>query len=108
MLISRSSQQYIEAMGEIEEARCTSRQQADEILARTEPDQSIRQFLLTNLHRPASADHWTFRIPVQLIKKNLAQIGDFPYDDPQGLLADARPTSEWDGPTLFVKGAKSK
>jgi tRNA G26 N,N-dimethylase Trm1 len=102
------NQQYIEAMIEIEDSKCDSRQQADEILKKVEPELSIRQFLLTNLHRPASADHWTFRIPVKMIKKNLADIGEFPFDDEKGLQSDARDTSKWEGKTMFIKGAKSK
>lgn len=66
-------------------------------LARQDP--SIRQFLLTNLHRASSDEPWTFRVPVDTIKRHLAQIGDFPYD------VGSR---TWDGRTLFVKGAKSK
>lgn len=60
---------------------------------------SIRQFLLTNLHKSDSSDSWSFRIPVSLIKKYMSQIGDFPYD------ASDR---TWDGKTLFIKGTKSK
>jgi hypothetical protein len=95
-------------MTAIENSSCSSRQQADDILKDTESELSIRQFLLTNLHRAPSSDHWTFRIPVKMIKSNLEQIGDFPYDDEQGLQKDGRETSKWDGKTLFIKGAKSK
>jgi pimeloyl-ACP methyl ester carboxylesterase len=102
------SQRYIDGMLEIEEAKCSSRQQADDILQTIEPDLGIRQFLLTNLQKLPSAQHWTFRIPIRLIKKNIEQIGDFPYDDENGLLEDGREMSRWEGKTLFVKGAKSK
>lgn len=96
-------------MIEIEDSNCTSRQQADEILKKTEPELSIRQFLLTNLHRPPSTDHWTFRIPIKMIKKNLDHIGDFPYDDEEGLQKkEGREISKWEGKTLFIKGAKSR
>jgi hypothetical protein len=101
-------QQYLDGMLEIEDAKCTSRQQADEILEKIEPDLGVRQFLLTNLHRSPSAQHWTFRIPVGLIKRNMKQIGDFPYDDEAGLQKDGKEKSKWEGETLFVKGAKSK
>lgn len=95
-------------MIKIEEARCTSRRQADAILKEIEPDLGIRHFLLTNLHKLPSSKDWTFRIPIHLIKKNIEQIGDFPYDDEKGLLKDGREISVWNGKTLFVKGAKSK
>lgn len=106
--LSKEFAQYTDGMLKIEEAKCSSRQQADEILNKIEPELSIRQFLLTNLHRPLDANHWTFRIPVGMIKKNLNQIGDFPYDDEGGLQKDGRETSKWEGKTLFVKGSKSK
>lgn len=96
-------------MIEVEDAQCESRQKADEILQKVEPELTIRQFLLTNMHRsPPSAPHWTFRIPVKMIDSCLEQIGDFPYDDEQGLQEDGRETRKWEGQTLFVKGAKSK
>lgn len=95
-------------MLDIDAAQCTSRHQADEILSKVEPELSIRQFLLTNLHRPSPSQHWTFRIPVKMINEDLEQIGDFPYDDEKGLMKDDRQVRSWDGKTLFVKGAKSK
>lgn len=79
-------------------------------------DLGIRQFLLTNLHRPDSSRPWTFRIPIHLIKEHLSQIGDFPYDAPgvdvpaeaADSAAPSRQTRTWQGKTLFIKGEKSK
>lgn len=70
----------------------------------------VRQFLLTNLQRaPPDAKHLSFRIPLAFIKKNLSQIGDFPYDPP-GIETASTGAQErkWEGKTLFIKGAKSK
>lgn len=106
-----SSKRYVDAMVEIEDSLCKSRAAADEILARTEPDVGIRQFILTNLQRDASADYWTFRIPIKTIRDNLSSIGDFPYNDPNKLMPHEdkdRLTREWAGRTLFVKGKQSK
>lgn len=103
--LSKEFEQYIESMIEIEDAQVTSRAQADEMLQKVEGDLGIRQFLLTNLHRPSGQDHWTFRIPVKTIKKYLSQIGDFPYDPPSSTEAGAR---SWQGKTYFIKGAKSR
>lgn len=91
----------------IEAAKCTTRAEADKILAETEPDLGVRQFLLTNLTRDPGAQHWSWRIPVRTIKKHIASIGDFPFDAPS-LESTGRPQRTWNGETLFVKGTKSK
>ncbi|PWN38188.1 alpha/beta-hydrolase, partial [Meira miltonrushii] len=123
--LSKEFAQYVKKMCEIEEKQCSSRQEADKVLEEVEPELGTRQFLLTNLTRAPGSDHWTFRIPIKTIGGILEQqIGDFPYDDEQGLMLKAdealaerlgtqftpkeRPTSRFDGETLFVKGAKSK
>lgn len=62
-------------------------------------DLGIRQFLLTNLHRPKSDGPWQFRIPIAYIKDHFTQIGDFPFESSE---------RQWDGRMLFVKGEKSK
>ncbi|CAO1636514.1 unnamed protein product [Sympodiomycopsis kandeliae] len=97
--LSKEFAQYIDSMVEIQEEGVTSRSQADEILQKVEPELSIRQFLLTNLHRPVSDEPWRFRIPVVTIKKHLSQIGDFPFESKD---------RTWQGKTLFVKGENSK
>lgn len=108
--LSNEFAQYVDAMVKFEESKSTSRQDADAILQQIEPDVGVRQFLLTNLTRAPGSDYWTFRIPIRTIRDNLHQIGDFPYDDQEGLMKheQGRPTARWDGKTLFVKGAKSK
>lgn len=124
--LSKEFAQYVQKMCEIEEKQCSSRQEADKVLEEVEPELGIRQFLLTNLTRAPGSDHWTFRIPIKTIGGILEeQIGDFPYEDEQGLMRKAdealaerlgkqftstkqRPTSRWDGETLFIKGANSK
>lgn len=40
-----------------------------------------------------------FSIPLEYIKKGIAGLGDFPYSPGE---------THWDGPTLFVRGEKSK
>ncbi|TKY87227.1 hypothetical protein EX895_003904 [Sporisorium graminicola] len=113
--LSPEFERYIDAMIEIRDKPCRSRHEADTLLQATEPDLGVRQFLLTNLTRnPPSAETWSWRIPVDLIRKNIAQIGDFPYNPP-GASADEvtpghenSPERKWDGQTLFIKGNKSK
>jgi pimeloyl-ACP methyl ester carboxylesterase len=112
--LSPEFERYIDAMVQIRDKPCRSRSEADEILQQTEPDLGVRQFLLTNLTRnPPGAETWSWRIPVDLIRNNIAQIGDFPYNPP-GASADSikgsesAPQRSWDGETLFIKGNKSK
>jgi hypothetical protein len=61
-----------------------------------------RAFLLTNL-LPAVHDHHhhplKFRVPIDIIGDAIPDIGGFPYEPGQ---------QAWDGPTLFVKGTRSK
>jgi pimeloyl-ACP methyl ester carboxylesterase len=115
---------YVHAMREIEEHRPPVRSQADAdaILQKYEPDLAIRQFLLTNLvrtqvhghgHGQASRSHeqqshgteketqmrLRFRIPVATLAKNLSNMADFPFKDPQA--------HQYKGPTLVVRGTKS-
>lgn len=113
--LSPEFERYIDAMVEIRDKPCRSRNEADTILQATEPDLGVRQFLLTNLTRsPPGAETWSWRIPVDLIRKNIAQIGDFPYNPPQASAEelaggdDSAPERMWEGETLFIKGTKSK
>ncbi|CAO1624737.1 unnamed protein product [Parajaminaea phylloscopi] len=97
--LSPEFESYVRAMLEINKRQFDTRKEAEELLAETEPDLGIRQFLLTNLRKAEAGSPWLFRIPVETISEHLSQIGDFPY----------KPTERtWDGRTLFVKGAKSK
>ncbi|SPC67090.1 related to alpha/beta hydrolase [Ustilago sp. UG-2017b] len=112
--LSPEFERYIDAMVAIRDKPCRSRTEADAILAETEPDLGVRQFLLTNLTRPSNTENWTWRIPIDLIRNNIAQIGDFPYKPPdaqpdelEGAKPDAQERS-WAGETLFIKGSKSK
>lgn len=113
--LSPEFERYIDAMVEIRDKPCRSRHEADTLLQATESDLGVRQFLLTNLMRnPPSAATWSWRIPVDLIRKNIAQIGDFPYNPPNATSDEVTPGHEssperkWDGETLFIKGTKSK
>ncbi|KDN53358.1 alpha/beta-hydrolase [Tilletiaria anomala UBC 951] len=109
--ISPAFEHYIEAMIAIRDAGLETRNEADKMLQEIEKDMGVRQFLLTNLSRPPSpnARTWTFRIPLDNIRKNISQIGDFPYD-PVGAEGNdgQRPERKWEGKALFVKGSASK
>ncbi|KAI9826849.1 MAG: hypothetical protein M1832_005788 [Thelocarpon impressellum] len=92
---------YISGMRTIEASSTTRQRDADAILATHEPSLPIRQFLLTNLHRPSpSSPDLKFRIPIDVLARALDHMADFPFKDP----AQVR----YDGPTLFVRGTRSR
>lgn len=79
----------------IDLSRITSRSQADEILVAYEPDELVRQFLLTNLLRtPEGGYYWRINLPV--LTRDYARLREAPPSH-----------GRFDGPTLFVKGALS-
>jgi pimeloyl-ACP methyl ester carboxylesterase len=60
----------------------------------------IRQFLLSNLHRPAGENVQKFRIPLDILGRSLDHMGDFPFKDPSAV--------RFEKPALFVRGTQSK
>lgn len=78
----------------IDTARIRSRGEADAILAEYEPDELVRQFLLTNLVKQAD-DAYGWRINLPVLTSH--------YDR----LREAPEAGQFDGPVLFVKGALS-
>ncbi|KAK3328445.1 Alpha/Beta hydrolase protein [Cercophora scortea] len=109
---------YIRAMKEIDAANITRQAEADAILAAYEPSLPIRQFLLGNLYRPSPTETTSttttttshskgkpgpvpqkFRVPLAILSKALAHMGDFPFRDPGA--------ARFEKPALFVRGTKS-
>jgi esterase len=73
-----------------------TRNEADAILSEYVPEVDVRQFLLKNLSRKATGGFsWKINLPV--IDKNLELIS-----------ADIQFSGTFDGPSLFIRGAKSK
>lgn len=97
--ISPEFRNYIGAMKEINEAKVQTKKQGEEILKKYEQDPSVRAFLLHNLVAPSKGEPLQFRIPLSIIENGIDGIGDFPHTPGEQI---------WHGPTLFVKGAKSK
>lgn len=60
-----------------------------------------RAFLLMNLEHPTAHHHHPlkFRIPIGLLGEAIPEIGGFPW---------APGERTFEGPTLFIKGRKSK
>ena len=102
--ISPEFMRYARCMVEINKEQVQSRSEADKIMKEIEPNLSVRQFLLTNLER--QGETMQFRIPVEKIMHALEEIGEFPYAPPVD--EHSAPERLWNGPTLFVKGERSK
>ncbi|RDW70235.1 alpha hydrolase-6 [Coleophoma crateriformis] len=98
--IGRKFGQYVQAMKKIEDADTTKQSEADKILQEYEDSLPVRQFLLTNLYRPAGERIQRFRIPVKTLGAALDHMGDFPFKDPEQV--------RFEKPALFVRGTKSQ
>ncbi len=86
---------YVAAMQAVDLAAVTRRADADAQLREAVPDAGIRAFLLQNLRLDADGARW--RLNLDVLAAEMGTISDFP--DPG--------ERTYDGPTLFVKGAKS-
>lgn len=86
---------YVAAMQAIDLTAITRRADADVQLREAVPDTGIRAFLLQNLRLDASGARW--RLNLDVLAAEMGTISGFP--DPGERV--------YDGPTLFVKGAKS-
>jgi pimeloyl-ACP methyl ester carboxylesterase len=85
----------LEGLKSIDLDQLSSRQQADEQLAKFVPEPGVRQFLLKNLYRN-SENRFDWRINLGVIDRNIENIGE--------ALSD---TIRITIPTLFVKGSLS-
>ncbi|KAJ2798112.1 hypothetical protein H4R20_004939, partial [Coemansia guatemalensis] len=92
---------YVKKLLEIERCNIVSQKEADRLLSQTEPDLSIRQFLLTNMKKTqntqdGSKGTYKSRIPLQLLGDNLGNVMDWVDSD-----------KTYNGPTLFIGGERS-
>jgi esterase len=87
---------YVRAMRAVDLDGITRRSEADARLTRAIPDGAERAFLLQNLIIDDGKARW--RLNLEAIEREFPQILDFP-DLPAG--------TEYQGPTLFVAGARS-
>jgi len=98
--LSPEFRNYFKAMTRIEKENVKTRKEAQDILKPYEADAMVRAFILTNLVPSESGDGgMKFRIPLNILNECLLDLGDFPYEPLQ---------RQWEGPSMFVKGAKSK
>ena len=94
---SRGHLSYVRAMRELDLEQVTRRKEADDLLAEAVPDYATRMFLLQNLV-PDEKGGLRWRINLAAIESAMDALIDFPRFG-----SDAR----FEGPTLFVTGAKS-
>jgi len=86
----------VEGLKSIPIDKLSSRNEADEILSQSVPEGDVRQFLLKNLQRKNTGGFsWKINLPV--IANKLPNIG-----------VDLQFSGQYDKPTLFIRGAKSK
>lgn len=84
----------LEGLNSINMQTLTSRNEADEQLAKYVPDMGTRQFLLKNIARTAEGFAWKINLPV--IETGIEQIG-----------VGLEPNAHYDGETLFIRGKNS-
>ncbi len=86
----------VEGLNAIPVATISSRNEADEELARYVPEPDVRQFLLKNLQRkPDGGFTWKINLPV--ITEKLSNVG-----------VDLQFSGTFEKPTLFIRGKRSK
>jgi esterase len=92
----RHHDSILEGLKSIDLKQLSSRQQADEQLAKFEEDPGVRQFLLKNLYRNQD-NEFDWRINLEVIDKNIDNVGE-------ALPENTRINI----PALFIKGSKSR
>lgn len=103
IVVDVAPRKYASAHDEILDAMCSlklkefsSRQQADDAIAKRIPEFGLRQFILKNLVRTESGE-FKWKVNLVIIKKHYPDIAD-----------DITAHGTFEKPTLFVKGSKSK
>ena len=94
----RVHQQIITSLLSLNIEALTSRQQADELLAKMIPDLRVRQFLLKNLKRESDGK-FVWMLNLDSISQNLYQLMDSIFVGMDNVKIQI--------PTLFIKGEKS-
>ena len=89
---------YVEAMQGLDLEALERRQDADDALARSVRNPTVRSFLLQNLRH--EGDSWRWQMNLDVLGSHLRELGGWPEDDLAG-------TAPFDGPVLWVAGQKS-
>lgn len=83
----------LDGLQAIDLEKVRTRNEADEVLKQFEPDELIRQFLLTNLMKKPEGDGFYWRINLPILRASYDRLREKPASNGVFL-----------GPTLFVKG----
>jgi pimeloyl-ACP methyl ester carboxylesterase len=91
---------YIEAMRALHLESLTTRGEADQALAAAVPSRMVRSFLLQSLVREGLGTDggWRWRLNLELLERDLQELRGFP---------EPPPGATYDGPVLWIAGAKS-
>lgn len=89
---------YMDAMLGVAGTPAGSRAEIDEALQDAVPNKTVRAFLMQNLHR--EGDRWSWRPNLEMLRRDLAELSDWPADDLAGL-------APYEGAVLWVAGARS-
>lgn len=88
---------YVRQMKRIEAANLKHQRDAYEMMAEVEDNVVVQQFLLMNLKK-MPGEGYKFKIPVDVIGKNLDYLSDFPFTSDE---------ARYLGPTMFIRGTES-
>jgi len=86
----------VEGLKAISIDKLSSRNEADDVLAQFVPEPDVRQFLLKNLQRKNTGG-FSWKINLRVIADKLSNVG-----------VDLQFQGQYNKPTLFIRGAKSK
>ncbi len=90
---------FIEAMRAMDLDALATRADADAALRAAVPSRMVRSFLLQSLVREQSGgDGWRWRLNLELLERDLGELRGFP---------DPPPGTTFDGPVLWIAGARS-
>jgi pimeloyl-ACP methyl ester carboxylesterase len=89
---------YVAAMKGLDLDSLSRRSDADQALAESVPDATVRGFLLQNLRR--DGDGWRWQVNLDVLGAALPEIGGWPERELAG-------TQPYQGPVLWVAGARS-
>lgn len=98
--LSSDFPKYVEAMKKVALLKPVTKNEASALMQPSVPDLAVRQFLLSNLHRPVIGQPMEWRIPVDTLGKSLDNMADFPFTDPE--------THSFTKRALFIRGTQSK
>ena len=90
---------YVAAMRRVDLAALTDRAAAEQVVATTVPDPTVRGFLLQNLRRDGTGDQarWRWQMNLDLLGDHLPEIADWPGGAP----------GPYEGPVLWLAGTDS-